>query len=152
MSEGELINTKRFIDDKNIFQRGLGNFSSKSINDLFDVDNSGDVSGVERELMSSSGVLNALDSISPAVAHAFNNENFRIQTGCYLTEQQKITRDKLVLAINKTLMLERLKDLPEKRIEIDTPAIDNGGLDTSDLQGDIKHRQYLNQSEIDNGV
>ena len=149
---GELINTQRFVDGKNIFKRGTGGFSSKSINEIFDVDSSGDVSGVERDLMSSVGAINALDSISPAVAFAFRNENFRIQQGCYLTENQKVSRDKLVLAINKSLMLDRLKAIPEKRIDEDQPNTENGDLDTGNLQEDIKHRQYLDRSEINNGV
>jgi hypothetical protein len=150
---GELINTQNAIDKKDIFNRGTGNFSSKSINELFDVDGDGNVSGVEKELMGSMGVLNSLDSISPAVAHAFKTENFRIQTGSYLTESQRVTRDKLLLSINKTLMLERLKDIDiKKRINEEEPAVDNSELDTNDLQEDIKHRQYLNRAEIDNNV
>jgi hypothetical protein len=51
MSEGELINSRTAIDNRNIFKQGVGGFSSKSINELFDVDNDGIVSGVEKDLM-----------------------------------------------------------------------------------------------------
>ena len=152
MSEGELINTKSLIDSRHIFERGVGGFSSKSINELFDVNNDGYADGIEKDLMSSAGALNTLSSISPVVAHAFNQENFRLQTGAYLTENQKRIRDKLLLAINKSLLMEQLKDIPEKQIEEEVAMIDNNQLDTADLMEDIKHRQYLNQNEIDNGI
>lgn len=152
MSEGELINTRSLIDNRDIFERGYGGFSSKSINQLFDVNNDGYADGVEKDLMSSAGALNTLSSISDATAHAFSQENFRLQTGAYLTENQKIIRNKLLLAINKSLLLEQLKDIPEKRIEEEVANIDNGELDTNNLFEDIKHRQYLAGSELTNGV
>jgi uncharacterized membrane protein YgaE (UPF0421/DUF939 family) len=150
MSEGELINSRTAIDNRNIFKQGVGGFSSKSINELFDVDNDGIVSGVEKDLMSSASALNALNSISPIVAHAFSQENFRIATGSYLTNSQKIMREKLVLAVNKALMVEKLNEMPERKDE--QLNVDNGELDTKDLLQDIERRQFLSGAEINNGV
>ena len=151
MSEGELINSRTAIDNRNIFKQGVGGFSSKSINELFDVDNDGIVSGVEKDLMSSASALNALNSISPIVAHAFSQENFRIATGSYLTNSQKVMREKLVLAVNKALMVEKLNKMPERKEE-EQLNVDNGELDTKDLLQDIERRQFLSGAEITNGV
>jgi hypothetical protein len=151
MSEGELINSRTAIDNRNIFTQGIGGFSSKSINELFDVDNDGIVSAVEKDLMSSAGALNTLESISPIVAYAFSQENFRIATGSYLTNSQKVMRDKLVLAFNKAMLIEKLNEIPERKEE-EKLNIDNGELDTKDLLQDIARRQFLSGAEIDNGV
>jgi hypothetical protein len=151
MSEGELMNTRSAIDSRDIFEKGIGGFSSKSINELFDANEDGVTSGVERDLMSSADALNTLSSISPVVAHAFTQENFRLQTGAYLTNSQKVMRNKLLLSINKAILMEKLKEIPEKEIKEEL-NIDNGSLDTNDLMKDIAHRQYLNQNELDNGV
>ena len=151
MSEGELINTRSAIDRRDIFEKGIGGFSSKSINELFDVNEDGITSGIEKDLMSSAGALNTLNSISPIVAHAFSQENFRLQTGAYLTHSQKVMRDKLVLAVNKAILMEKLREMPEKDIQEEL-NIDNGELDTNDLLQDISRRQFLSGAEINNGV
>ena len=149
---GELINTSREIEKNDIVNRGIGGFSSKSINDLLDVDSNGMVSNLEQDRMESSGVLNTLTSIPDVVAKAFSDENFKIQTGCYLTQKQRIERERLVLAINKAIMIEEMNKLPEKRIEPEELNVEEQELDTTDLREDIAHRQYLQQSEIDNDV
>lgn len=150
MSEGELINSRTAIDNRDIFEKGIGGFSSKSINELLDVNEDGVTSGIEKDLMSSASALNALNSISPIVAHAFSQENFRIATGSYLTSSQKVMRDKLVLAVNKALMVEKLNEIPERKDE--QPNVNNGDLDTKDLLQDIERRQFLTGAEITNGV
>lgn len=149
---GDLINTEILIDKRDIFEKGYGNFSSKSINELFDVNGNGTVSPEEMSTMQSAGVLNTLNSISPVVARAFTDENFRLQTGAYLTDSQKIARDKILLAINKAILIDSMKDIPEKRIKPEELNIEEQELDTNDLMEDLKHRQYLNQAEIDNNV
>lgn len=151
MSEGELINTKKSIDKQDIFKKGIGGFTSKSINELFDVNEDGMVSGVEKELMSSAGALNTLNSISPLVAHAFSQENFRISTGAYLTNSQKALRNKLILAFNEALLFDKLNEMPERELE-EQPNVDNGDLDTNDLLQDIARRQFLSGAEINNDV
>jgi hypothetical protein len=95
--------------------------------------------------------LNALNSISPIVVHAFLQENFRIATGSYLTNSQKIMREKLVLAVNKALMVEKLNKMPERKEE-EQLNVDNGELDTKDLLQDIERRQFLSGAEITNEV
>lgn len=161
MSEGELINNRSKIDDRDIFEKGYRNFSSKSINELFDVDNNGYVDAYEKDLMVSECVLDTLDSISPLVAHAFTQENFRLQTGAYLTERQRLSRDKLILSINKAILEEELNDIKddipqeinEERIkELVNEPISVEHLDTENLSEDIKYRQYLSQAEINNPV
>lgn len=149
---GELINTSREIQKNDIFSRGIGSFSSKSINDIFDVNGDGVATPLEQDRMQSAGVLNTLQSIPDVVARAFNDENFRIQTGAYLTQKQKMERERLVLAINKAIMVEEMNKLPEKRIEPEELNIEEEELDTGDLREDIAHRQYLQQGEIDNDV
>ena len=149
---GDLINTEVAIDKRDIFERGAGAFTSKSIDDLFDVDGDGEVSGMEKQTMESAGVINTLESISPVVARAFTDENFRLQTGAYLTQKQRTQRDKLLLAINKAILVDAMKNIPEKRIEPEELNIEEQELDTNDLREDIEHRQYLNQAEIDNQV
>lgn len=149
---GELINTSREVQSKDIFDRGFGAFSSKSINELLDVDDDGMVSNLEKDRMESSGVLNTLESIPDVVARAFNDENFRIQTGAYLTQKQRIQREKLVLAINKAIMIEEMNKLPERRFKPQELNIEEQELDTNDLREDLKNRQYLEQAELDNDV
>ena len=149
---GELINTSREIESNDIFNRGIGGFSSKSINDLLDVDGDGVVSNLEKDRMESAGVLNTLQSIPDVVAKAFSDENFRIQTGAYLTQKQRMERERLVLAINKAIMIEEMNKLPEKRVEPEQFTIEEEQLDTTDLREDIAHRQYLEQAELDNDV
>jgi hypothetical protein len=149
---GELINTSKEIESNDIFNRGIGGFSSKSINDLLDVDGDGVVSRLEQDRMESAGVLNTLQSIPDVVARAFSDENFRIQTGAYLTHKQRVDRERLVLAINKAILVEEMKKLPKKRIEAEQFHIEEEELDIADLKEDIAHRQYLEQGEIDNDV
>ena len=149
---GELINTSREIQSNDIFSKGIGGFSSKSINDLLDVDGDGVVSNLEKDRMESAGLLNTLQSIPDVVAKAFSDENFRIQTGAYLTQKQRMERERLVLAINKAIMIEEMNKLPEKRIEPEQFNIEEEELGTSDLKEDIAHRRFLEQSELDNDV
>jgi hypothetical protein len=59
-------------------------------------------------------------------------------------------REKLVLAVNKALMVEKLKKMPERKEE--QLNVDNGELDTKDLLQDIERRQFLSGAEINNGV
>lgn len=147
---GDLINTEIAIDNRDIFERGYGNFSSKSINELFDVNNDGVVSGEEKSTMESLGLLPTLNSISPLVARAFSDENFRLQTGAYLTQNQQNTRQKLLLAINKAILVEAMRDIPEKEITVEN--MEEEMLDVNDLMKDIEKRQVLSQGELNNKV
>jgi hypothetical protein len=60
-------------------------------------------------------------------------------------------REKLVLAVNKALMVEKLNKMPERKEE-EQLNVDNGELDTKDLLQDIERRQFLSGAEITNGV
>ena len=91
---GELINNKNYIEKKDIFQKGINDFSSQSIKEIFDVDDDGDVEAVEQDRMMSTGMINTLESINPLVARAFNDENFRLQTGTFLTMKQQRQRNR----------------------------------------------------------
>ena len=149
---GELINTSKEIQSNDIFSKGFGGFSSKSINDLFDVNGDNMVSRLEEDRFESAGVLNTLESIPDVVAKAFSDENFRIQTGAYLTQKQQMERERLILAINKAILVEEMNKLPERRVEPQELNIEEQELDTRDLREDIAHRQYLEQGELDNDV
>jgi hypothetical protein len=152
---GELINTERYIEKKDIFEKGYSDFSSQSINELFDSNGDGEVNGVEKDRMQSAGVLNTLESINPLVARAFNDENFRIDNGFFLTSKQQMRQDKVRLLIDKIKLLNKLEEIknsPERRFQEDTPNIENTELDTNNLQEDLINRQYLEQSEINNQV
>lgn len=149
---GELISTSALLDSRDIFEKGTGGFSSKSINDLFDVNNDGVTDCVEKDRMQSAGVLNTLNSIPDVVAKAFSDENFRLQTGAYLTQKQRIQREKFLIAINKAILIDKMSHIPEKRIEPEELNIEEQELDTYDLKQDIEHRQYLEGAELDNSV
>jgi hypothetical protein len=149
---GELINNINYVESKDIFENGAGDFSSKSINELFDVNSDGVVDSIEQDRMVSAGVLNTLESINPVVARAFTDETFRLSTGAFLTEKQRNERERINLIIQKALLKEQLKDIEEERIDPEEPNIDTGELDVNNLQEDIEKRQYLNQAEISNSV
>ena len=107
---GELISTSRFIKQRNIYANGLAGFSSGSINDLFDVNGDGETSGVEKDRMESAGVINTIESIHPAVARAFQDDTFALQTGQFLTQQQQRDRRKLELLVNRAVLKQRMID------------------------------------------
>jgi hypothetical protein len=150
---GELIDNQNYVKKKDIFNQGIGNFSSKSINELFDVNEDGYVDGVEKDRMISNGVLNTIESINPVVARAFNDENFRLSTGTFLTKKQQLKRERVILAIQKGLLMEEMNCIQEERInQDDLNIVEEEGLDVNDLREDLQKRQYLNQAELDNGV
>ena len=154
---GELINTSRFIKQRNIFNNGLAGFSSGSINDLFDANGDGETSGVERDRMESAGVINTIESIHPAVARAFQDDTFALQTGQFLTQQQQINRRKLELLVKRAVLKQRMMDeqapeRPDLQPIDELDVLKNDELDTSDLANDIQKRQYLTQAELDNDV
>ena len=153
---GELINTSLFYKKKNIFNKGVGGFSSQSINDLFDVNNDGETSGVEKDLMESEVSYNILNSIHPAIARAFNDTTFNIQQGNFLTSSQRYKKRAYELIIEKAILQNHLKDKESERKDfpdLDEPNIlNNEEVDNNNLEEDLKKRQYLQQSEIDNKV
>ena len=151
---GEFINTHSIINKSDIWENGYSNFSSKSIQELFDVNDDGEFDGVERDRAEASCLFNTLDSIDPVVARAFNDENFRLQTGAYLTTQQRTNKAKLLNLIEKYLLVEDAGKIQKynKQFDIEpqlSPIIEE---DNKDLKSDLTNRQYLNQAEINNDV
>lgn len=154
---GELINSSRFIKQRNIFNNGLAGFSSGSINDIFDANGDGETSGIERDRMESAGVINTLESIHPAISRAFQDDTFALQTGQFLTQQQQKDRRKLELLIKRAVLNQRMKDeqapaRPDLKPIDELDILNEEELDTADLAGDIEKRQYLTQAELDNDV
>lgn len=155
---GELIDNKSYIEKKDIFNNGYGDFSSGSINQLFDVNNDGYVDAVEKDRMLSAGMINTLESIHPLVARAYNDPNFLINNGFFLTDEQQLRKNKIKLLINKILLMSELEDIKNKRkdrfneenlnIEKNEEEMDL----IQNLQEDLKERQYLEQTEINNQV
>ena len=154
---GELINSSLYYKQKNIFKNGAGNFSSGSINDLFDVNGDGETSGVEKDRMEDETAYNILESIHPAVARAFQDDTFNIQQGNFLTQSQQFKKLKYELIIERELLKNRLEEEKSERVdkpELDEPniLINEEQVDNTDLAEDIIKRQYLTMGEIDNGV
>jgi hypothetical protein len=118
-----------------------------------DVNDDGTVDAVEQDRMVSVGMTNTLESINPVVARAFKDETFRLQNGTFLTQKQRIMRERVILAIQKGMLMEQMKDIPEERMDPEELDIEEEeGLDVNNLQEDLEKRQYLSQAEIDNGV
>jgi len=156
---GEFINTHSVINKSDIWDNGYSNFSSKSIQELFDVNDDGEFDGVERDRAEASCLFNTLDSIDPIVARAFNDENFRLQTGAYLTTQQRTNKAKLLNLIEKYLLVEDAEKIHNYNKQFDTtgvfgiePQLPSIIEEPKDLKTDLSNRQYLNQAEIDNDV
>ena len=144
---GEYISTSVYLQDKDIFSRGAGHFSSKSLNELLDVNDDGVVDGVERDRMESVGLINTLDSISPVVARAYNDHLFKLNTGAYLTATQRTSRDQMAALLSN--FLNNDDDVPIKRRHETIPFESIKTLD-GDLNADLKNRRYLEDSELNN--
>ena len=149
---GELINTERAIHSSDLFSLGIGGFSSKSINDLFDVNDDGEVSGMERDRMQSASVLNTLESINPVVARAYNDSEFQIDRGMFLTKKQRASRDKTYKIVLEQIAEFEKSKVPERRYDVQPLNIEEKELDTKTLSDDLVERQYLEQAELDNPV
>ena len=144
---GEYISTSVYLQDKDIFSRGAGHFSSKSLNELLDVNDDGVVDGVERDRMESVGLINTLDSISPVVARAYNDHLFKLNTGAYLTDTQRASRDQMAALLSN--FLNNDDDVPIKRRH-EKIAFESIKTLDGDLNADLKNRRYLEDSELNN--
>jgi hypothetical protein len=144
---GEFISTHVYLQDKDIFNKGAGNFSSKSINELLDVNDDGVIDGVERDRMESVGLINTLDSISPLVARSYSDHLFKLNTGGYLTESQRASRDAMSKLVSDFLNAD--DDIPIERRHDIMPFEIMQTLD-GDLNADLKNRRYLEDSELNN--
>lgn len=150
---GEFLNNQEYI--KNFPISEFSEWSRGTLEDLLDVNGDGQVTNLEIDRSQSLGLINTLQNINPLVARAFNDENFLIQTGMYLTQEQRMNQQKFNQAIEQALAeQEEDKYIKNTRFMHDDLNIDltHQPIDGTDLEEDLKRRQYLEQAEIDNGV
>lgn len=148
----DYINSYLYNYDPDNWATATKNFSEDSINSLFDVDNSGEFTAVERDRAENISLLNELSSINPIIARAYNDVNFNIQQGNYLTQQQYQAGQKFFNAIQKVLQKEDEEKLIEHKINPEPSNIYQGDLDTTDLMDVLKNRQFLTEQELTNDV
>ena len=150
---GELISSHTFhASNDDMWEQGYGNFSSKSMNELFDVDGDGGVSGIEKDRMESAGLYNTLDSIHPLVARSFNDTSFRINTGRYLTELNNTADNKAINVIMQ--FLDEYNEDTKPPVNEEIKENDQQPLEVSykNLSEDLVERRRLDQSELTNDV
>lgn len=144
---GEFINTAIF-DNIN-----KGSFKAGSINDLFDVNDDGVLSEIEKDRAMNIGIEKQLESINPVIAKAYQDETFMINQGYFLTTEQKKKRDDFIKVIdnlvNKINQQEE-EDNPPERFEEPQYNIEYNELDTDDLFQDLQKRRYLSEAELNN--
>lgn len=150
---GEFLNNEQYINKFPIGE--YSEWTRGTLEDLLDVNGDGQVTNLEIDRAQSLGLINTLQSINPLVARAFNEENFLIQTGMYLTKEQRKNQGIFNQAIEQAL-LDNEEDKYKENIRFmhDNLNIDleHQPIDGADLQEDLKRRQYLDQAEINNGV
>jgi len=150
---GEFLNNEQYINKFPIGE--YSEWTRGTLEDLLDVNGDGQVTNLEIDRAQSLGLINTLQSINPLVARAFNEENFLIQTGMYLTKEQRKNQEIFNQAIEQAL-IDNEEDKYKENIRFmhDNLNIDlqHQPIDGTDLQEDLKRRQYLDQAEINNGV
>lgn len=150
---GEYWNNELFINDYT-FQDNAG-WTPETISKLLDVNGDGESSGVEIDRAQSLGFINTLESINPLIARSFSEENFFIQTGLYLTKEQKGNQEKWNQVIESVLS-EIEKDKYKRAVRIEQEQLNisniNEPLEQTTLEEDLVNRQYLEGGEIDNIV
>ena len=150
---GEFLNNEQYINKFPIGE--YSEWTRGTLEDLLDVNGDGQVTNLEIDRAQSLGLINTLQSINPLVARAFNEENFLIQTGMYLTKEQRKNQEIFNQAIEQAL-IDNEEDKYKENIRFmhDDLNIDlqHQPIDGTDLQEDLKRRQYLDQAEINNGV
>lgn len=150
---GEYWNNELFINDYT-FQDNSG-WTQEKISQLLDVNGDGETSAVEIDRAQSLGLINTVQSINPIIARSFSEENFFIQTGLYLTKEQKGNQQKWNEVIERVLT-EMEKDKYKKTVRIEEEQLNilniNEPLEQTNLEEDLVNRQYLEGGEIDNIV
>ena len=153
---GELINVEKHVKKVDMFNKGFGNFSSQSINELFDANGDGETTGIEKELMMSGVVLNTINSIHPAVAATFQNQFFNLNNGGYLTKNMRDKDNKMMEGIARAMKAMDEKEQKEfeenDRMPTEDYNIDNVDDINGNLYDDLKLRRYLTNAEINNDV
>jgi len=102
---GGWIDTSIMIDNRDMFERGLGHWDAKQLTGLFDLDGSGSVEGVERDAMESINLIHTLESIPSAVVRAWNDDKFNLDNGSYLVDRSQSDKDRndFIAILNKGL-------------------------------------------------
>lgn len=149
---GELIQTERYVRAHDPFERGAGGFSKEAISDLMDVNDDGVLTGIEKDQLTSAGVLNTLESIHPVIARGFVDKSFQLNRGIMLTKSQRQENSRVIDLITKALDKHDKAQYPDQRITPEALHGIEGNPSYSDLADDIAHRRYLDQSELDNSV
>jgi hypothetical protein len=127
-------------------------FSKDSINSLFDVDGDGVFSAVEKDRAESVALINEMSSINPVIARAYNDVNFQIQNGAYLTNKQKNNGMRFYKAIMEAVKMNENENFNiDHNIKIEEPN-EYVGQQPDDLQTYLKDRQALEENQIDNAV
>lgn len=145
----DYINNHLYIENNDNWAQATKNFSDDSINSLFDVNDDGEFSAVERDRAENIALFNELSSINPVVARAYNDVNFQIQTGSFLTKKQLENGEKFYKAIQEALLIDEENTFIKHHINPEAPNMYLGVIET-DLKDDIMHRQYLTQAELNN--
>lgn len=145
----DYINNHLYIENKDNWKQGTKHFSDDSINSIFDVNNDGEFSAVEKDRAESIVLLNELSSINPIIARAYNDINFQIQTGSFLTKKQIENGKKFYEAIQQAIKIDEENTFVQHHINPEQPNEYLGNIEP-DLKDDILHRQFLTQAELDN--
>ena len=143
----DFINNTLYIDNKDNWAKATKNFSKNSINSLFDVNEDGEFSAVEKDRAESIALFNSLSSISPVVARAYNDINFQINNGSYLTKQQLNNSKKFYNAIQQAIEMDERDTIIPHHINPEAPDEYFSPIDTN-LSEDLKQRQFLSQAEL----
>jgi len=153
---GDYINSYlyNFDDNERFFKAAKKTgFSKDSINSLFDVDGDGVFSAVEKDRAESVALINELSSIHPLVARSYNDINFQIQTGSFLTKQQYTNIEKFKAALSS--VAEMLSNPQSENIKHEQEPEDANeylGDPAVDLKTYLLDRQALYENSIDNDV
>lgn len=145
----DYINNHLYIENKDNWKQGTKHFSDDSINSIFDVNDDGEFSAVEKDRAESIVLLNELSSINPIIARAYNDINFQIQTGSFLTKKQIENGKKFYEAIQQAIKIDEENTFVQHHINPEQPNEYLGNIEP-DLKDDILHRQFLTQAELDN--
>jgi hypothetical protein len=127
-------------------------FSKDSINSLFDVNDDGVFSAVEKDRAESVALINEMSSINPVIARAYNDVNFQIQNGSYLTKKQKNNGLRFYKAVMEAVKMNENENFNiDHNIKTDEPN-EYIGEQPDNLQEYLKDRQALEENQIDNAV
>jgi len=140
----EFISTSRYV--KQAFESG----SLSGINNLIDLDGDGFVSQLELDQANSYCLMNTLESINPI---SFQHlDKFRLNSGMMLTENQQKDREDSYLLLQKLIEEDNIEKERHQIVRRHKISETNNGVpvNNSSLLDDMKHRRYLEDSELTN--